>query len=299
MKFFHIFLLLLVVAIWGMNFVSVKIALDAMPPLLVCFVRFFLTSMPAVFFFKRPAVPFGWIVVYGLLMFVLQFALIFSGMKAGLSPGLSSILLQTQVFFSILFGSMILKEQVTRWQIIGALISFSGILVVCMNLGASATPLGLFLVLSAAATWGMGSVIVKKMGKIQSGSLLTWGSLIAWPPLLLLSLLFEHSHPILLHFHHFPWEVHGALLFITFCSTVFGFGVWNWLVQIYPLGTIAPFTLLVPVFGMAGSALMLGETLHPWKFLAGILVVSGLCFILLGPRLFAKKIIETSDDSSR
>ena len=124
MKFFHIFLLLLVVAIWGMNFVSVKIALDAMPPLLVCFVRFFLTSMPAVFFFKRPAVPFGWIVVYGLLMFVLQFALIFSGMKAGLSPGLSSILLQTQVFFSILFGSMILKEQVTRWQNIGALISF-------------------------------------------------------------------------------------------------------------------------------------------------------------------------------
>lgn len=291
MKPFHVLLLLFVVAIWGLNFVFVKIGLQEIPPMLLCFVRFFLVSIPAVFFFKRPSVPFKWVVLYGFVMFVLQFALMFSGMNAGISAGLGSLLLQTQVFFSILFASIILKEKLNRWQLFGALLSFSGIAIVGLNLGAGATLPGLILVIAAAATWGIGSVIVKKMGRTQSGSLLVWGGFIAWPPLLLLSLLFENSHPILLNFHHLSPAAYVAVLFITICSTFFGFGVWNWLMQVYPLATVAPFTLLVPIFGMLSSMIFLDEPIESWKILAGVLVIGGLCLNLLGSRLLTKRVV--------
>jgi O-acetylserine/cysteine efflux transporter len=289
MKPLHIFLLILVGAVWGFNFVFVKTGLQEIPPLLFCFLRFFLLSIPAVFFFKRPTVPFKWVVIYSLVMFVLQFALMFLGMHSGISAGLGSLLLQTQVFFSLFFAFVILKEKIHRWQLFGGLLSFAGIGFVGLNLGGGATLLGLFLVLSAAATWGLGSVMVKKMGKTQSGSLLAWGGLIAWPPLLILSLFFEESYPVLLNMHHLSMASYVAILFLTIGSTIFGFGIWNWLVQIYPLATIAPFTLLVPVFGIFSSVLFLGEALEPWKVVSGLLVISGLCFNILGSRAVAAK----------
>lgn len=293
MKPLHTLLLTFVVALWGVNFVFVKTGLSEIPPFLFCFFRFFLLSIPAVCFFKRPAVPFKWVALYGLVMFFLQFALMFSGMQAGVSAGLGSILLQTQVFFSILFASILLKEKINRWQIFGAILSFCGIAFVGFNLGASATLPGLLLVLAAAVTWGLGSVIVKKMGRTQSASLLVWGGLIAWPPLLLCSLLFENSGSILLELHHLSHASYIAILFVTLCSTVFGFGIWNWLVQVYPLATIAPFTLLVPIFGMLSSVILLDELLEPWKVLSGLLVIGGLCFNLIGARILARRASPT------
>jgi len=51
-------LAVLVVAIWGFNFVVIKVGLKEIPPILLCALRFFLSAFPAVFFIKRPAVPF-------------------------------------------------------------------------------------------------------------------------------------------------------------------------------------------------------------------------------------------------
>ncbi len=292
MKPLHVFILLLVVAVWGLNFVFVKIGLEEIPPMLLCCSRFVIVSLPAVFFFKRPAVPFRWVAIYSLTMFVLQFALMFSGMWAGVSAGLASLMLQTQVFFSIFFASLILKEKINRWQIFGALISFVGIGVVGVHLGASATLPGLFLVLAAAATWGLGSVIVKRMGKTQSGSLLVWGSLVAWPPLLLLSLAFENSLPVITHVHDLSSGSYMAIFFIAFGATVFGFGMWNWLLQIYPVSLVSPFTLLVPLFGMLSSLILLDEALEWWKILAASLVICGLCINVFGARLLAKRALD-------
>ncbi|MBX7067409.1 MAG: EamA family transporter [Parachlamydiales bacterium] len=291
MKPLHFLLVLLVVAVWGFNFVFVKVGLDALPPMLLCAARFIPVSLPAIFFFKRPGVPFRWVILYTLIMFIFQFTLMFTGMKAGVTAGLGSLLLQIQVFFSLFFAKVLLKEAINRWQVFGALVSFSGIFLVGWKIDAGATFFGFLLVIASAMAWGLGSVIVKKMGKVQSSSLLVWSSFLAWPPLLLFSLLFENSSTTVLHAHELSATAYGAILFIALGSTAFGFGVWNHLVQIYPLATVAPFTLLVPVFGILGSVIFLGENLESWKILAGILVVSGLCLNLAGARQkeFAKE----------
>lgn len=288
MKPLHTLLILLVVAVWGFNFVFVKIGLSELPPMLLCSTRFILVSLPAIFFFRRPKVPLQWVLLYTFVMFICQFTLMFTGIKVGVTAGLGSLLLQTQVFFSLFFARILLKEEINRWQVFGALLSFSGIVYVGINIGANATFFGFLLVVASAVAWGLGSVIVKKMGKVQSGSLLVWASFLAWPPLIALSLLFEGGGQTLMNVHQISSLTWIAIVFIALGSTAFGFGVWNHFVQVYPLATIAPFTLLVPIFGMIGSMLFLGEALEPWKVLSGLLVVSGLILNLVGTRLNAQ-----------
>ncbi len=285
----HLILALLVVAVWGFNFVVIKVGLEGVPPLFLAFTRFFLTSIPAVLFVKKPEVPFHMIIWFGLIMFALQFAFLFLGMYAGITPSLASLLMQLQVFFSILLAVVVFKERLHIWQIVGGFVAAGGIALVASHFGEGVTLSGFLLVIASAASWGIGNVLSKKIGKVNMLALIVWGSLIAWPPLLLLSLAVEGVPAILDCLTHLTWLSTGTVLYIAYLSTLFAFAIWSWLIHHHPLTTIAPFTLLVPVFGMIGSTLVLGEPLQSWKILAAVLVISGLCINLLGPRLFPRK----------
>ncbi len=281
----HWVLALLVILIWGFNFVVIKIGLNEIPPLLLACARFFLTSIPAVFFIKRPPVPFGDVIWYGLITFALQFGLLFLGMSAGVDPGLASILLQTHVFFTTLLGILIFKETLHIWQIIGACMSFAGIAIVGLNVGGSLTGLGFCLVIASAISWGVGNVLSKKIGKVDMAALVIWGSFIGWPLLLLASIFIDGPDKILSAFEQLSSIGVGAVLYITYLSTLFGFGVWSWLIHHHPLGKIAPLTLMVPILALLSSSLVLGEPLQSWKILACVLVIGGLCVNLFGKRI--------------
>src|SRR5688572_27026724 len=133
MRIFHVLLALLIVVIWGFNFVVIKVALMDIPPLSLCCIRFFLAALPAVFFVKRPQVPWPYIIGFGITMFALQFTLVFASIHMGLPSGLASLLLQTQAFFTIILAYLILGEEARPTQIIGALIAFIGIGIVGMH----------------------------------------------------------------------------------------------------------------------------------------------------------------------
>jgi O-acetylserine/cysteine efflux transporter len=278
-------LAILVVAIWGFNFVVIKVGLKELPPILLCALRFFLAAFPAVFFIKRPTVPFRSVMAFGLVMFASQFTLLFSGMYAGTTAGMASLVLQVHVFFTVALAVVFLAEQPSVWQIIGALTAFSGIGLVAIHTGGEISALGLILIVAAAASWGIGNLIAKKLGKIDMLALVVWGSLVAWPPLLLLSYLLEQGSWSLEDMAHLSWLTIGAVGYITYLSTLLGFAVWSWLLSHYPAATVAPFTLLVPVFGFTSSALALGEPLYPWKLAAAILIIAGLCINLTGARI--------------
>lgn len=287
-------LILLLVLVWGFNFVVIQIGLDGMPPLFLAFSRFFLTSLPAIFFLKKPKAPFRRVALYGLVIFALQFALFFIGMHLGVPPGLASILMQVHVFFSLSFAVLFFHEKINSWQILGALISFSGIAYAGVHVKGSLSLSGFFLVIAAAAFWGTGSAISKTLGKVNMISLVVWGSMVAWPPLLLLSLIMEGSDQIIHSLEHLSWASISAVLYLTYLSTLFGYGLWSWLIHHLPLSTVAPFTLLVPIVAVLSSALVLGEPLQAWKIGAALLVIGGLCINFLGPRFFRKKQKEDS-----
>jgi O-acetylserine/cysteine efflux transporter len=294
MKTKHFFLVILLVFVWGFNYVVIKVGLNGMPPVFLAFARFFLTSFPAVFFLKRPSVPFYLVALYGLVIFTLQFTFFFIGMDLGVSPGFAAILMQVHVFFSILLATLLFGEKVSLLQIIGALIAFSGIAYAGMHLESSSSLAGFFSVIAGGLLWGTGSVISKSIGKVNMLSLVVWGSTVAWPPLLLMSLLLEGPERILYSLENISWLSIAAVCYLTYFSTFFGYGLWSWLIYQQPLSTVAPFTLLIPIIAMLSSALLLKETIEGWKILSAFCVISGLSINFLGDRLF-KKVLNQND----
>ena len=282
----HLLAALGIVAVWGFNFVVIKLGLNHLPPLLLCALRFTLAALPAVFFVKRPDVPLRHIVTYGLVMFGLQFALLFSGIKLGVSPGLASLTVQLQSFMTIALAAFLLKERPTRFQVCGAVVAFSGILVVAAHLGQDVTAVGLGLVILSAAAWAAGNLLAKRMGRVNMFALVVWGSLAAAGPMLALSFAVEGPARIAQSLAFLRWETVAAIAYLVYFSTLLGFAVWNWLLSRYPAASVAPLTLMVPLFGMTSSSLVLGEELQPWKLVAFALVILGLCINLFGARLY-------------
>lgn len=288
MKPRHLLLALMIVLIWGVNFAIIKLGLRQVSPLALGVARFILAAFPWVLFVKRPDVPMRLIALYGFLIFALQFGFLFTGMKVGMSAGLASLILQLQVFFTIALSVGLLGERPTLWQLSGALLAFGGVAYVGLHVGGELTVAGLVLLVAAAASWGAGNVVSKRISQQATSTnvvgLVAWGSLFALPPLLVVALLFE-GEGFVASFTGMDWVSVGSIAYIVYLSTLFGFAAWSSLLASYPVSTVAPFTLLVPIFGFLGSAVLLGEPIEGWKLVASALVIAGLCVNLFGPRL--------------
>lgn len=271
----HLALAVLVAAIWGVNFTVIEVGLSHFPPLLFSALRFFAAALPAVFFVGRPKVAWKWIVGVGLALGVAKFGLLFVGMSAGMPAGLSSLVLQIQSVFTALIAFAVLGERPTRARLLGMGIALAGIAVAAVDEGASG-PLGAFvLVVAAAACWGVSNVLTRKAAPPDALNFMVWVSTVPVLPLLALSLLTEGPGRDYDALRGTDWQGAGTVLFVAWVTTVFGFGAWGWLLRHHPASTVAPFSLLVPVFGMSSAALFLGEEVTPLRWCAAALLVAG------------------------
>jgi len=278
---------LAVVTIWGFNFVVIKIGLQDVPPILLTALRFLFAALPLAFFIKRPQAAWKLIAAYGLFQFALQFALLFTGIKLGLPAGLASLVMQLQAFLTIGLAVLLLGERPQAVQLLGAMVAFSGMALVAAHIEGQASLTGFVLVLLGSLCWALANIVTKKMGKVDALSLMVWGSLVATGPLLAASWVMEGGAAWQLAARHWSWKTMATVLFQAYPSTILGFGVWSMLMRKYPAAAVAPYSLLVPVAGMGGAALVLGEPLQWWKLAAGALVLGGLALNQFGARLWA------------
>ncbi len=281
----HLALALAVTAVWGSNFVIIKFALVHLPPLTLALLRFSLAFMPLALFVPRPAVPWRNLAAYGVLIGAGQFGLLFTAMRADITPGLASLVVQAQAFFTIGMAVWLNGEKVARYQIGALLLASAGIALIALHTDASATPLGLFLVLCAAASWAGGNMVARAAGSVNMLGYVVWSSLFAIPPLLGFALALEGWPRMSAGIAAADWKTWGAVVWQSVGNTMFGYGVWGWLLARHSAGQVAPLSLLVPVFGLATSAMVLGEPLQPWKLAAFALVMAGLAVGVLWPRL--------------
>jgi O-acetylserine/cysteine efflux transporter len=280
----HLLLALLVVAIWGTNFVVIKAALATLPPLLFAALRFTLAFVPAALIVARPAVPWRTLAAYGTLIGAGQFGLMFIAMRGDITPGLASLVIQTQVFFTIGLAMLFNRERLKRVQTVALALAALGLMLIAWHTDAATTPLGLALVLAAALCWAAGNTVAQRAGKVPILGFMVWSSLFAVPPLLALSLLREGPAAMAQGLTQAGWGTWAAVLWQSLGNTLFGYGAWAWLMARYPAATVSPMALLVPVFGMGASALLLSEALPAWKLGAAALVIGGLALNLLWPR---------------
>lgn len=277
----HFLLALSVVAIWGTNFVVIKMALAHLPPLLFASLRFAFAFLPMAFFLPRPAVSWRNLIAYGLLIGVGQFGLMFIALNGKISPGLASLVIQSQVFFTIFLSMRLTGERVRPVQWAALALATAGIGVIAAHTDGSTTITGLLLIVTAAACWAGGNMVTKQAGRINMVSYIVWTSLFAAPPLFVLSLIFEGWPAIVAGVQNADAATWAGVLWQSVGNSLFGYAMWGWLLARYPAATVTPMALLVPVFGMAASSWWLAEAMPMWKLVAMALVMAGLALNLL------------------
>lgn len=279
----HLIPAVAVMAVWGSNFVVIKHGIGTLPPLLFAALRFSLAFLPLALILPRPKVPWRNLAAYGTLIGAGQFGLLFLAMRQDITPGLASLVVQSQVFFTIGLAAWLNAERVRGYQLVALLMGAAGLVVIGINAGGSATPLGLALVLLAALSWAGGNIVARAGAPTPVIAYIVWASLFPAPLLFLLSWVFEGRAAIEDGLGAAGWDIWAAVAWQTIGNTLFGYGVWGWLLARYPTASVAPLAMLVPVFGMASSAMVLGEPLQGWKILAAALVLAGLALGLLWP----------------
>ncbi|WP_411086766.1 EamA family transporter [Streptomyces sp. 061-3] len=296
MRPLHIALAALVAAVWGVNFVVIEVGLGHFPPLLFSALRFLVAALPAVFFVGRPKVAGKWIVGVGLVLGVAKFGLLFIGMDRGMPAGLSSLVLQVQAVFTALFAALALGERPGGVRVLGMTVALAGIGVAAVDEGASGPVLAFVLVIAAAACWGVSNVLTRKAAPPDSLNFMVWVSTVPVLPLLGLSLLFEGWDRDADALAALDWSGVGIIVYVAWITTVFGFGAWGFLLRHYPASSVAPFTLLVPVFGMSSAALLLDESVSPLRWCAAALLVGGVALTsLAGTRRPRPATTETAE----
>jgi O-acetylserine/cysteine efflux transporter len=272
--------------VWGTNFVVIRAGLQHLPPLLFATLRFTLVAFPAIFFLKRPAVSWRLMAAYGVFIGAGQFGLLFIAMKSSITPGLASLVVQSQVFFTIGLAMAFERERIRIFQIAALVLAFTGLGLILAHVSAdAATPLGLVLTLGAAASWAAGNTISKAIGKVDMLAFVVWSALFAIPPLFGFSLVFDGWPAIQQAASHAPLSAWAAVAWQSVGNSMFGYAVWGWLLARYPAATVSPLALLVPVFGIATSAWLLAEPLPAWKLVAAALIMAGLVLNMIWPRL--------------
>ncbi|MFA9422411.1 MAG: EamA family transporter [Sedimentibacter sp.] len=288
MKKKDIMLALLTVLIWGVNFTVIKLGLSGVPSMLLVVLRYLATAFPAIFFIKKPKIEWKYIIIYGLFVGVLQFSSLFYAMELGMPAGLASIILQFQAFASPAFAFIFLKEKLKAKQIIGSLVAIGGLTIIAMETvsgGISEIPiLAIILTIATPVFWAASNIIARVASdkaaangdKLDMFGLVIWSALIPPIPILIFALMIDTPETLINAILNMNGMSIFAVFYLAFGATLFGYGVWGMLVAKYPMGKVAPITLLVPIIGLLTANIVLHEQLSSMQWIGASVILLGL-----------------------
>ncbi len=265
--------------IWGATFPISALALMDTPPIFFTFLRF-AGAAAFVLVVPRPAVPWRRLVLVGFLLGAGQYGFMFVSMTQGISAGLASLLVHTQAFFTILIAMVVFAEPLRRRQVIAIGLAVAGLALLVVNRAETGALLGVALILLAALCGASGNSVLKSLGEVDMLGVAVWMSLAVPLPMLALSLALEAEGTPAALFRGISWTTLGAVAYSAVLATVLVFAIWGRLLASYAAVKVAPFFLLVPVFGLSLSAVFLGERLTGLQVAGAALIFLGLCLAL-------------------
>jgi O-acetylserine/cysteine efflux transporter len=283
---------LCVVLIWGTNFIAMKYALHELTPFQLGAARYLFAILPLIAFVRPPRLPWKWVVWYGLLQGVAQFGLLFVALRTGMSAALASVLMQTQVFFTPLFGFILLGERASRALLAGLVLAALGLC--CFGLsylapGAAAgtSVTGFALCLAAALMWAASNIVVRlaqqATPKFDVFGFMVWSSVVPIVPFLLLSLAFDPPDTRW-HWRAAPWSTWVSLAYLGWIATILAYALWTGLLKRHAANRVAPFSLAVPPVGITAGMLILGDRISAWQWAGIVLIVASLVMVMFGGR---------------
>jgi O-acetylserine/cysteine efflux transporter len=296
---------LAVVVIWGLNFIFMKFALHDFTPFQMGAARYVFAVFPLILFIKRPTLNVKWLLLYGLFQGVGQFGFLFVGLKLGMTAALASVLMQTQVFFTAIFGFLLLGERPNRSLQIGLFLAACGLACFAINYIApqatntpATTLFGLIFCVLGASMWSASNIVVRKaqqsltINKAQNTSFdavafLVWSSVVPILPFVALTLLLD-PEPTRWRWLAAPWNSWLSVAFLGWVATIAAYAMWTALLKRHPANRVAPFSLGVPVVGITAGMVILEEQITTWQWAGIALVVAALLTVMLGQRVSAR-----------
>ena len=272
-------LAVLVAVIWGLAFVATRVGLDAFSPPQLVVLRFVIAAAPALAL-PRPALAWSALIPVGLTLFAGQFLFQFFGIAHGMPPGLASVIVQTQALFTIVFAALALGERPAAAQWIGSAVALAGLGLIALTVGGEFSAGAFALTLVSPVSFGVGNVLLKRLGPADMTSLMAWLSLVPPLPALALSLVVDGPLALPRALAAAPAAGVAAALFLGLVATALAYALWGALLRRYPTATVAPFALLVPFVGALSSSLVFGERFGPLRLAGMALVLAGLATIV-------------------
>ncbi|WP_295542817.1 EamA family transporter [uncultured Pseudacidovorax sp.] len=281
-----------VVVIWDLNFVAMKYSLRDFTPFQLGFFRYVFAVLPLIFIVPKPRLSWRWLVPAGLAQLG-QFGLLFMALQVGMTAALASVLMQTQVFFTTLLGVALLGERLSGPLRAGLVLAAVGLLCFGLNFaGGSATVgitvLGLVLNLGGAFMWAASNIVAHKAQAAQPGydplQFVVWMSLVPILPFGLMAWFFEPAATYG-HWRHASLGGWLGVAYLGWFATIAAYAMWTGLLKRHPANRVAPFSLGVPVIGLAAGMLTLGEHVKAWQWAGSACVVAALGVVMFGGRV--------------
>lgn len=281
----EIIMAMMVPMVWGMGFVFAKGAILHFPPILLMAFRFTLTAIVLVWFVHIPFGNLKKVFNVAIIAAAIQYSLTFTGL-AGLEAGLASLIVQLEVPFLVLLGSLLLKETPGLQKWIGILISFIGVGMMTQQDALSGSLGSVFLVIAGCFVWALGQVMIRTLRDIGGLQVTAWVAVFASPQLFIMSLIFETGQiEAIRNANSTVWL---TVLYLGLVMTCFGYFLWNSLIRKHDVGRVAPFLLLLPLFSLIGGMLFLGEQPTVEKLMGGVVILLGVAIITIRPTLYFK-----------
>lgn len=284
----HTLLALLVVVIWGLNFVVIDAGLADVPPLVFVALRFLLVVVPAIFVIRPPAIGWRNILAIGAFLSLGQFALLYLALALGMPAGLASLLLQTQVVLSVIVSAVVLRERPTRRQLVGIIVGMAGLAVVVIGHSAAAPWLPLVVTMLAALAWAIGNVLSRRAKAASGLSLVVWSGLVVPIPSLALALLVDSPAVVVDAIVNISLVAILSTVYTAVAASLIGYGIWNSLLARYPTSSVVPYTLLIPIIGILAAWVVQGEEPTTSELIGGAIMLAGLAAAVVTRVPFAR-----------
>ena len=275
----HLVQLMLINAIWGFNLVAIKLGVDRFPPVFVGFLRFLIVGLAVLPWLRVRRGEMRWLLIAAIFGGGLQFAIMYTGVA--LSGNMSSVAIAGQlgIPFATILSIVVLGERIRWRRSLGIALSFAGVIVLGFNPEVLESWQGLALIVLGAFIGAIGLVAIKRVRDLNALELqawLSWGSL---PVFLMLSFWLEEGQ--IESLCKIDLVGAGAVLYSALLASLFAHTAYFALVHRYPVSSVAPLTVLAPVFSIAFAILFLGDVMDWRMIIGGVMTLTGVAVIVM------------------
>lgn len=287
-------LVLAICLVWAINFLTSAIALKEFPPLLFTALRFAPLALLLIPWMKPPA-PGQWprLIAVALCIGVLHFGLSFWALQLAGNLSSPAILMQSYIPMSAVLAVVILGERI-GWRTWGGIAtSFLGVMVLGFDPIVLQAPVSMALMLVSAFFLALGTVLMRGLSGVSAFAMQGWTAVFALVPLLVWSAFVEHGQVEAMR--NASWMAWSGVVYAALLSSLFGHGLFYWLVQRHPVSTLTPYLLMTPVIAIGLGIAFWGDEPGPRLYLGGAMVLAGVLIIAVRAKQKARPLPQPED----